>query len=111
KGTALKLTTAKYYTPSGRSIHRDAWNRLAHDGSDASDEAAFGEGPDSLDGGAPAPDSAHRPTFKTQAGRLVYGGGGITPDQVVKPDTLQPVSREVERKGLFFKYATHCAGQ
>ena len=111
KGTALKLTTAKYYTPSGRSIHRDVWNRLAHDGSDAADEAAFEEGVDSLDGGAAAPDSARRPTFKTRAGRLVYGGGGITPDQVVKPDTLQPVSREVERKGLFFKYATRYAGQ
>ena len=111
KGTALKLTTAKYYTPSGRSIHRDAWNRLAHDGSDAADEDAFELGADSTDGGAAAPDSSKRPTFRTKAGRLVYGGGGILPDQIVKPDTLQPVSRDVERKGLFFTFATHYAAQ
>lgn len=111
KSTALKLTTAKYYTPSGRSIHRDAWNRLAHDGSDAADEDAFEQGADTLDGGAAAPDSSHRPTFKTRAGRIVYGGGGITPDQIVKPDTLLPVAREVERRGLFFKFASRYAAQ
>jgi carboxyl-terminal processing protease len=110
KNTALKLTTAKYYTPSGRSIHRDAWNRLAHDGSDAGGEDAFDLGADST-GAAAAPDSAHRPTFKTRSGRLVYGGGGITPDQVVRPDTLLPVTLQVERKGLFFTFATHWAAQ
>ncbi len=111
KGTALKLTTAKYYTPSGRSIHRDAWNRLAHDGSDAADEDAFELGADSTDGGAAPVDSAKRPTFRTKAGRLVYGGGGITPDQVVKPDTLFPVALKVERKGLFFTFASRYAAQ
>jgi carboxyl-terminal processing protease len=109
KNTALKLTTAKYYTPSGRSIHRDAWNRLAHDGSDAADEDAFEQGADTTFGGALAPDSAKRPTFKTRSGRTVYGGGGITPDQVVRPDTLLPIAREVERKALYFTFATRYA--
>jgi C-terminal peptidase prc len=68
RNTALKLTTAKYYTPSGRSIHRDAWNRLAHDGSDAADEDAFEQGADTAFGGALAPDSAKRPTFRTRSG-------------------------------------------
>ena len=111
RNTALKLTTAKYYTPSGRSIHRDAWNRLAHDGTDAADEDAFEEGADSTFGGAAPPDSAKRPVFHTRSGRVVYGGGGITPDQVVKPDTLLPVAREVERKALYFSYATRYAAK
>jgi carboxyl-terminal processing protease len=111
KNTALKLTTAKYYTPSGRSIHRDAWNRLAHDGSDAADEDAFEVGADSTTGGAAPPDSAKRPVFHTRSGRVVYGGGGITPDQVVKPDTLLPIAREVERKALYFSFATKYAAK
>jgi len=111
KNTALKLTTAKYYTPSGRSIHRDAWNRLAHDGSDAADEAAFDEGADTTFGGAAPPDSAKRPVFHTRSGRIVYGGGGIAPDQVVRPDTLLPVTRDVERKALFFSFATKYAAK
>jgi carboxyl-terminal processing protease len=110
RGTALKLTTARYYTPSGRSIHRDAWNRLAHDGTDAED--LIDAGSDLVDGGAALPaDSALRPTFKTRAGRTVYGGGGIRPDLTVRPDTLLPLSREIEGRGLFFKYAMRYAGQ
>jgi hypothetical protein len=41
----------------------------------------------------------------------VYGGGGITPDQVVKPDTLLPIAREVERKALYFSFATKYAAK
>ena len=102
KNGALKLTTARYYTPSGRSIHRESWNRMAADDSSAGDEDL--EAP----GDAPA-DTAHRPLYKTHGGRAVYGGGGITPDLVVKPDTLQPIAREVERRGLFFRFAVHYA--
>lgn len=76
-GYALKLTTAKWYTPTGRSIHKE--RKLTADGQ-------FVEvHPDSLE-----TDSAKkaRPVFHSDAGRVVYGGGAITPDVVVKPDTL-----------------------
>jgi carboxyl-terminal processing protease len=74
-GYHLKMTTGKWYTPSGRSIHRD--RKLLPNGE-------FVEvHPDSL--GA---DSASRPAFKSDAGRTVYGGGGIRPDVVVPDDTL-----------------------
>ena len=107
RGTALKLTTAKYYTPSGRSIHRDTWSKSTRDLERAIDEGELDpDDPDAIHGGA---DSAQRPTFKTKAGRLVYGGGGITPDEVVKADTLQALSREIERRGLFFKHAVRWA--
>ncbi len=114
RGTALKLTTAKYYTPSGRSIHRDTWNKSTRDLERAAEDGSLdGLGDPDAVGGAhgdsAAGDSTARPTFKTRAGRIVYGGGGITPDEVVRGDTLQGLSREVERRGLFFKYAVRWA--
>ncbi|HEX5577700.1 MAG TPA: S41 family peptidase, partial [Gemmatimonadaceae bacterium] len=76
-GYALKMTTAKWYTPSGRSIQKD--RKLLPDGS-------FVEVlPDSME-----TDSVRksRPKFKSDAGRVVYGGGAVTPDVIVQPDTL-----------------------
>ena len=76
-GYALKLTTAKYYLPSGRSIHKE--RKLTADGQ-------FVEvHPDSLES-----DSVRkaRPVFRSDAGRVVYGGGAVTPDVIVKPDTF-----------------------
>lgn len=71
----LKLTTGKWYTPSGRSIHRQ--RKLLPNGD-------FVEvHPDSA-----GPDTLPRPAYKSDAGRLVYGGGGIRPDIVVADDTL-----------------------
>jgi carboxyl-terminal processing protease len=77
-GNMLKLTTARWYTPVGRSIQK---------------EHPEGEAPPigslTLDGRLVAhPDTAKRPDFKSDAGRTVFGGGGITPDLVVFPDTL-----------------------
>jgi len=76
-GYALKMTTAKWYTPSGRSIQKE--RKLLPDGS-------FVEVlPDSLE-----TDSMRksRPKFRSDAGRIVYGGGAVTPDVIVNPDTL-----------------------
>jgi carboxyl-terminal processing protease len=68
---AVKLTTALWYTPSGRSI-----NRPRPDAS-VTDEADDADGPVRADSSKP------RPAFKTDAGRTVLGGGGILPDVVV----------------------------
>ena len=77
-GYALKMTTAKWFTPTGRTIQRE---RKVVDGRFVEDPAV-----DSLAAG----DSLKKtlPTFKTGAGRTVYGGGGVTPDVVINPDTL-----------------------
>jgi carboxyl-terminal processing protease len=69
-GSALKLTTAKWFTPAGRSISKP--------------HTAKNE--DGEDDSKPVP-LAERERFKTDAGRVVYGGGGITPD-VVAGDTV-----------------------
>jgi carboxyl-terminal processing protease len=60
---AVKLTTALWYTPSGRSINRPRPSGGAEEGDDGA-----------------RPDSTPRPRFRTDAGRTVLGGGGIVPD-------------------------------
>jgi carboxyl-terminal processing protease len=85
-GYALKMTAAKWFTPSGRSIQKD---RVIND------EGVFvEEHPDSLES-----DSArkNRPVFRSDAGRVVYGGGAITPDLMVQPDTLTTAEQEFRR--------------
>jgi len=76
-GWGLKMTTGKWYTPSGRSIQRE--RKLLDDG------RLVEVVPDSLE-----TDSVRkaRPAFKSDGGRLVYGGGGITPDVIVPADTI-----------------------
>jgi carboxyl-terminal processing protease len=93
EGVALKLTTARWYTPSGRTIQR-----IAKDEEDQAAQAAMAVISDTVPG-APdkeTTDSAlkERPIFHTDAGRVVRGGGGIVPDLVVRPDTLTASERE-----------------
>jgi carboxyl-terminal processing protease len=83
-GYNLKLTTGKWYTPSGRSIHRE--RKLLETGE-------FVEvHPDSL-----KKESMERPMFKSDAGRVVFGGGGIRPDIMVAEDTLTVAERDFLR--------------
>jgi carboxyl-terminal processing protease len=93
EGVALKLTTARWFTPSGRTIQR-----IAKDEEDQATQAAQALVSDTVLG-APdkeASDSAlkERPIFHTDAGRVVRGGGGIVPDLVIRPDTLTTAERE-----------------
>jgi carboxyl-terminal processing protease len=83
-GWALKMTTAKWYAPSGRSIHKD---RRTVNG-------RLAELPDSME-----TDSVKRgrPVFRSDAGRVVYGGGAVTPDLIVNPDTLSAREQELSR--------------
>jgi carboxyl-terminal processing protease len=81
-GYALKLTTAKWYTPSGRSIQRP---RKVVNGQFV-DETFDSTQTDSS--------KNKRPVFKSDAGRTVYGGGGITPDLIVLDDTLSTGARQ-----------------
>jgi carboxyl-terminal processing protease len=92
-GVALKLTTARWFTPSGRTIQR-----IAKDEEDQAIQAAQAVVSDTVLG-APdkeSTDSAlkERPIFHTDGGRVVRGGGGIVPDLVIRPDTLTESERE-----------------
>ena len=85
-GYALKLTTAKWYTPSGRSIHRE---RRIENGQFVADAP-----PDTTETEAT---KKEKPAYRSKAGRVVYGGGGITPDIIVKDDTLTTPEQAVAR--------------
>src|SRR5215510_1748554 len=94
--TGLALTTAKYYTPSGRLIQRD-YSSLEDYFYDLDDDDAAGPaGGDDLPG---------REVRHTDTGRVVYGGGGITPDVIVKAEELSKLVTDLSRKNLFFKFA------
>ena len=97
-GYALKMTTAKWFTPSGRSIQRERkvvnGRFVEDDGEDA--RQAGSQRPDSLETEAVKKD---RPVFRSDAGRIVYGGGGITPDMIIPADTI-PSSEQVLVKSL-----------
>lgn len=86
-GNYLKITTAKWYTPSGRSIQRErsAPHELL---------ASAGQGAITTTG----PSASREPeVFYTEAGREVYGGGGIRPDLVIMADTLYTTEAEFRR--------------
>jgi len=84
-GWFVKLTTGKWYTPSGRSIQAEH-DRL---GDDRFVEYAV----DSAKGDT----ARQRPVFKSDAGRKILGGGGITPDIVVTPDSASVAERELAK--------------
>ncbi len=101
-GSALRLTIARYYTPIGRSIQRPYIN---------GGKAYYAEITNRFhDGEVNNADSVKHDTtklFKTQSGRKVYGGGGITPDVFIALDTTgySIVSGKIYYKGLIGDFA------
>ncbi len=86
-GAQLKITTARYYIPSGRSIQEIDYMHKDKSG-------VFATVPDSL-----------KRAFKTKSGRTVFEYGGITPDSTVNAEDVGPMVKELLRKSLFFKVA------
>ncbi len=87
--TSLKMTTAEYYTPSGRSIQSVDYT--------ASDSVAV---PDSL-----------RRSFTTARGRRVRDRQGIRPDEIVPADRPSELEEALRRRSAFFLYANHYAAR
>jgi len=87
--TQLKVTTAKYYIPSGRCIQ-------ARDFSHPNEDGSVGIIPDSLIS-----------EFKTKNGRIVKDGGGITPDIEILPDPLSQIASELYLRYYIFDFATN----
>jgi carboxyl-terminal processing protease len=100
-GGALALTTAKYYTPSGRLIQRDYSN--------LDDYFLDAELEDDDAPAAATPEATGHEVRKTDSGRKVYGGGGITPDYVVKAEREPALLSRIRRENLLFDYAVRFA--
>lgn len=101
-GSALRLTIARYYTPSGRCIQKtyergaenyaeDLWNRYQHGEMDNKDSISF----------------KNTKSFTTKNGRTVYDSGGIMPDVFIPRDTVgvTAFSRKVSNKGILVRFA------
>ena len=83
---ALKITTAKYYTPSGRCIQK-------RDYSSWSDSSS----------------TENTLAYSTRLGRIVKGGGGIAPDINITSPRIGDLAWDMRRKSLFFNFAVHYA--
>ncbi len=107
-GGALAVTTAKYYTPSGRLIQRDYTDLDHYYFDEPSDDPAnpysgFAIDPEDVDA------LANREVFYTASGRTVYGGGGITPDYLVKSPRGSKLFSRMFRENAFFDFAVQYA--
>ena len=87
-GTQLKVTTAHYFTPSGRCIQALDYAHRNEDGS-------VGKIADSL-----------KTAFKTKAGRTVYDGGGVDPDIILDAPKFSPIAKSLIEKNVIFDFAT-----
>lgn len=104
QGTGLKLTTALYYTPSGRSIHKD--RKLEDIMMTNMDEDGNGEDNDLP---ANADSLKNRPKAYTDNKRVVYGGGGITPDIIIKEKPVGNIVGQLYAQNVFFDFAVEYA--
>jgi carboxyl-terminal processing protease len=93
----LKLTTAKYYIPSGRCIQKPERAKKHPEPIAAADPALIETEEEELD--------TAREVFLTAAGREVYGGGGVVPDIEVEQDRWKPIEYNLIRKNMFFDFA------
>ncbi len=99
-GAGIALTTAKYYTPSGRLIQRDYtsyYDYYTH--ADAGSPELTGKQVEEAD------------IFRTDLGRKVYGGGGITPDVLVKEEELTPFEQFLLARNAYLNFSVEYAGK
>ena len=97
-GSAFRVTTARYYTPSGRLIQKPyEGGKYKHSMRlDTLEGENLNHDKDTKD--------TSRPEYKTLKGRTVFGGGGISPDYFVKMDTLTSYTVQLRRLNLFYEY-------
>jgi len=109
RDAALKITTAKYYDPSGRCIQKD--RPRAENG----DELLADVAENDLAGGKADKEEKTEPAtqqaFRTKNGRVVYGGGGIKPDIEIGSDKLSRFEAALRYKSIAFNYAVAYASK
>lgn len=98
-GSLVRLTTARYYTPSGRLIQRSYENGLSDYYMDAYSDSSDVVIDSTSD------------VYYTKSGRKVYGGGGIEPDVKLEPAYFTRLGARMMNQRLYFEYATDYAGK
>ncbi len=115
--TGLTLTTARYYTPYGRSLQRDYSSGslydyyTRHEPTENQTPPAGANGPHNIEAplslASPTPHPHTGPPVQTAAGRVFYGGGGITPDIEVKEPANTPTRLHIAEAA--FQFTRHLA--
>ncbi|MHB1687515.1 MAG: S41 family peptidase [Ignavibacteriaceae bacterium] len=100
--SALRLTIARYYTPSGRLIQRD-YKKIKNKEEYFVDAGRNNDKPGNNLEHTAEKDSA-LPEFKTHDGRIVYGGGGITPDYIVKGNNVTEFTTDLLKNNIFYEF-------
>ena len=104
-GSAMNLTIARYYTPSGRSIQKSYAKGKEVYKNEINKRFEHGDYT-SLDSALTDSTFINKQKYKTSKGRTVYGGGGIMPDIFIPLDTtdVTPFYQKINTKGLITKY-------
>ncbi len=117
RDAVIKITTAKYFTPSGRCIQKEFYShkRAPRESKKADDEEDTHEnwidtfGFDESEESRAASDTSQPPipkSFMTKNGRIVYSNGGVKPDVELSQDASTPYMREILKGGFIFDFAT-----
>jgi len=99
-GAAIRVTIARYYSPSGRLIQRSYENGFLD---------YVREGYDELDPNSNADSTASKPVFTTSSGRKVFGGGGISPDIKIKSRHLTASTIKLIQSQILFQFSSDYA--
>lgn len=98
-GSAVRITIAKYYTPSGREIQRNYKDKKKY-----YEEVMTREENDTANVDHKTERDSTKPKFKTKNGRTVYGGGGITPDYIIEPGKISDYSVELRKNNVYYQF-------
>jgi len=98
-GSAVRITIAKYFTPSGRQIQRDYTDKKKY-----YEEVMTRRENDEMNLDHKNEKDSAKVKFKTKNGRTVYGGGGITPDYIVESGFLSNYSVELRKNNVYYLF-------
>jgi carboxyl-terminal processing protease len=101
--SAIRLTISKYYTPSGRSIQRDYSDKKKYEEYYATNRDSGVTEENNIE--HLAEKDTTKKVFKTNGGRTVYGGGGITPDYIIKSGNITDYTRNLLKNNIFYQYS------
>ncbi len=98
-GSAVRITIAKYFTPSGRPIQRDYKDKKKYYEEVVDREETEGENVNHN-----SEKDSSKQKFKTKNGRTLYGGGGITPDYIIEPGKVSNYSAELRKNNVYYQF-------